>query len=83
MSSPHFDKVKEHLRTNQNEKWGFIVYRCTYDDDKSRECMMKRLRIQLRENLICHDAVDLFPRIDWAVQENSSWDGASPALIKQ
>lgn len=83
MSSPHFDKVKEHLRTNQDEKWGFVVYRCTYGDEESWERMMDRLRIQSRENLTCHDAMDLFPRIDWAVQENSLWDGASPALVKQ
>jgi hypothetical protein len=83
MSSPHFEDVKEDLRTSSNKKWGFVVYRCTYGDDSAWERMMSRLKMQSLLNLRNHDAEDLYPRIDWAVQENPLWNGANPAFVKE
>lgn len=83
MSSPHFEDVKEHLRTSPDKKWGFIVYRCTYGDDEAWERMMSRLKTQSQLNLKNHDAEDLYHRIDWAVQENPLWDGAKAAFVKE
>lgn len=83
MPSPHFDQVKEHLRTHPDEKWGFTVYRCTYGDNEAWERMMSRLRLQAQLNLEARGEEDLYPRIDWAVQENPTWDGEKPAFVKE
>jgi hypothetical protein len=45
--------------------------------------MMSRLNTQARNSLELEGASDLFPRIDWAVQENPAWDEAGPKFIKQ
>lgn len=81
--SPHFDDVQADLRANPETKWGFVVYRCTYGDNAAWEHMMNRLNIQARASLESEDAADLFPRIDWAVQENPEWDEAGPEFIKR
>jgi hypothetical protein len=81
--SPHFDDVAAHLRAHPDTKWGFVVYRCTYGDDPAWDRMMNRLNTQALSNLTSCNAADLFPAIDWAVQENPAWDNARAALIKQ
>ncbi|KAH6616356.1 hypothetical protein C7974DRAFT_416501 [Boeremia exigua] len=81
--SPHFDEIKAHLRANPALKWGFVVYRCTYGDDPSWTRFLRRLDTQTRANLRAHDAEDLYPRVDWAVQQDPAWDGASAAVIKK
>lgn len=70
MSSRRFADIKERLRKYSDEKWRFGIYYCTYGDDEAWERMMRRLNIQSRENLKCHDAEDLAPRIDWAVEND-------------
>lgn len=83
MSSPHFDEVQSDLRANPDKKWGFVIFRCIYGDDAAWERMMSRLNSQARNSLDLQGASDLFPRIDWAVQENPAWDEVGPKFIKQ
>jgi hypothetical protein len=83
MSSPHFDKVQSDLRADPDKKWGFVIFRCTYGDDAAWERMMSRLNTQARDSLELQGASDLFPRIDWSVQENPAWDEVGPKFIKQ
>ena len=64
-------------------KWGFVVYRCTYGDDAAWERMMNWLNIQARISLESENAADLFPQIDWTVQENLEWDEAGPEFIER
>ena len=38
----HYDSDVERLRKNLKrfdyDKWGFVIYRCTYDDDAAWKC---------------------------------------------
>jgi hypothetical protein len=81
--SPHFDDVQADLRANPEKKWGFVIFRCTYGDDAAWERMISRLNTQAKSSLELENASDLFPRIDWEVQENPAWDEVGPAFIKQ
>jgi hypothetical protein len=81
--SPHFDDVQADLRANPEKKWGFVIFRCTYGDDAAWERMISRLNTQAKSSLELENASDLFPHIDWEVQENPAWDEVGPAFIKQ
>jgi hypothetical protein len=81
--SPQFDEVQSDLRANPDKKWGFVIFRCTYGDYAAWVRMMSRLNTQARDSLELQGASDLFPRIDWAVQENPAWDEVGPKFIKQ
>ncbi|KAF2224014.1 hypothetical protein BDZ85DRAFT_280633 [Elsinoe ampelina] len=63
--------------------WGFVVYRCTYKDDCEWTEGMERLNAFTRDSLESRDSTDLMDSLDWAVQEDPSYDGASKRYIRR
>lgn len=81
--SPLLREFRDKLLANPNQKWGFVVYRCTYLDDAAWQSFMYRLKLQTKLNLEADDATELDGRIDWAVQEDPSLDGADAKMVKE
>ncbi|KAK7185078.1 hypothetical protein PSPO01_08990 [Paraphaeosphaeria sporulosa] len=55
---------------------GFVVYRLTYENDYKWARFMDHLNTRTRLNLEKNGAGDLFPRIDWSVQEDPALEDA-------
>ena len=45
------EQVRETLQRNANLKWGFVIYRCTYDNDKNWARFVDHLNTRVRLNL--------------------------------
>ena len=77
-------RVRAALEGDPNSRWGFVIYRCTYGDDAAWERFMAHLntrtRLTLEEE---YKEADLFPRIDWSVQEDLSLDGAGTEEVRE
>ena len=77
-------RIREVLERNADLRWGFVIYRCTYDDDEKWARFMDFLNTRVRLNLQDEDGENLFERIDWAVQEDrESLDGAGPVAVRE
>lgn len=63
------------MRQRCPRKWGFVVYRCTYDDDKGWERFMEILNERTMEALQADEAwpgygKSILDCLDWSVQYN-------------
>ncbi|KAF2637835.1 hypothetical protein P280DRAFT_471995 [Massarina eburnea CBS 473.64] len=68
--------IREKLAADPAAKWGFTVYRCTYESDEEWAAFMTYLNTRTRLNLEGTGDGDLFDRVDWNVQENKELFGA-------
>jgi hypothetical protein len=76
--------IQEGLEQNADLRWGFVTYRCTYDDDEKWARFMEFLNTRVRLNLQDEGGESLFERIDWAVQEDrESLNGAGPVAVRE
>ncbi|KAJ4354549.1 uncharacterized protein N0V89_006286 [Didymosphaeria variabile] len=72
------------LEQDPNAKWGFIVYRCTYERDDQWARFLQYLNTRTRLRLEEQGNGDLFERIDWQVQEDrESFDHAGPRALRR
>lgn len=76
--------IRQALQRTPNLKWGFVIYRCTYDDDDQWKRFMDHLNTRVRLQLGEEDAAELFERIDWDVQEDrEALDGVSSGEVRK
>ncbi|OSS43557.1 hypothetical protein B5807_11748 [Epicoccum nigrum] len=76
--------VREVLQRNPGLRWGFVIYRCTYDDDEKWVRFMNHLNTRVRLNLDEDGSGFLFDRIDWAVQEDRlTLENAGPSRVRR
>lgn len=77
-------RIREVLERNPDLRWGFIIFRCTYDDDEKWDRFLEFLNTRVRLNLQDEGGEELFNRIDWSVQEDeASLDGADSDTVRQ
>jgi hypothetical protein len=65
------------------QKWGFVIYRCTYDDDSAWEHFMHRLNA--RKDAVLKDVYDdehLAHHLDWNVQQDPSLGHATKNHVR-
>lgn len=74
---PDIDCIREQLSLYPGSKLGFVIYRLTYSDDTQWACFMSHLNTRVRLGLEEDGNGDVFPHIDWAVQEDPGLDEAS------
>ncbi|KAF2224009.1 hypothetical protein BDZ85DRAFT_95902 [Elsinoe ampelina] len=65
------------------DTWGFVVYRCTYNDDGDWKEFMEYLTAYVQEALQAYGVEHLMSKLNWHVQEDSSFEGATKATIRQ
>lgn len=78
-----YEELRWELQQNLNEKFGYIVYRCTYELDEEWNRFMAYLNTTVRDSLERAQLDDICDRIDWAVQEGEDLDGASIDVVQQ
>ncbi|WYZ42203.1 hypothetical protein EsH8_V_001098 [Colletotrichum jinshuiense] len=66
-------------------RWGFVIYRVTYDDDAMWECYFEVLKLSARDVLVNEGGDVLLEQyMDWPViSDRATLDGASKADVRR
>ncbi|KAF2495513.1 hypothetical protein BU16DRAFT_391565 [Lophium mytilinum] len=76
--------IREQLQFCKHQKWGFIIYRCTYSSNADWKLFIDRLNEKAQEGLEASGALDLAPTLDLTVfQDKSRYNGASKDDIRK
>lgn len=70
MASQDMVSTRRLLEEDPTAKWGFIVYRCTYENDDAWARFMQYLNTHVKTVLEEAGDGDLFGRIEWQVQDD-------------
>jgi hypothetical protein len=77
-------RTRRLLEQDPAAKWGFVVYRCTYERDDEWMRFLRYLNTRTRLRLEDQGDGDLFERIDWQVQEDRErFDRAGPRELRR
>lgn len=79
---------EEHIRQDmerlEQSKWGYVIYRCTYGDNKLWEEFMQFLKTHAREKLEETGDADLLESLEWkVVSDPQKLDGASKVQVAE
>ncbi|KAG9957895.1 hypothetical protein KCU61_g8808, partial [Aureobasidium melanogenum] len=77
------DIIERQLQQDGHKVWGWVIYRCTYKSDKDWQDFMQRFHYFIRDILESHNGLDMLESLDCHVFEDKSFEGASPATIRQ
>jgi hypothetical protein len=80
---PNIDSIRHYISTYPGVKVGFTIYRLTYSDDDSWTRYMHHLNERMRLNLSEDGDDDIFPHIDWDVQEDPSLQDADDETVRK
>lgn len=76
--------LKQQLQITGQQKWGFVIYRCTYGDDKSWERFIHIANERFREAMDDYGTFELMQTLDWAIQvDPAQLDGSSKEMVRQ
>ncbi|KAF6827283.1 hypothetical protein CPLU01_09160 [Colletotrichum plurivorum] len=66
-------------------KWGFVIYRCTYDDDELWDRYLAQLKSLCHDNLVEDRRAELLePYLDWVViEDRATLDNASRVEVRK
>ncbi|KAJ8116402.1 hypothetical protein OPT61_g2162 [Boeremia exigua] len=75
--------VRENLDVLPFEKWGWVIYRCSYADDKAWAKFRARIESHSRTNIAESDAPEIADSLEWKwVEGRASLDGASTTALR-
>lgn len=78
------DEIDRGLRRYGHHIWGFVIFRCTYDNDTEWDEFMRRLRGQLYQTLEYYGGLDLMTTNPFTVfADRMLLDGASTSTVRQ
>jgi hypothetical protein len=70
--------ISECLKNEKNDKWGWVIYRTTYDDDEGWTRFKQFIIQQSRDNIAKSDAPEIADSLEWTfVEDRATLDGAS------
>jgi len=66
------------------EKWGWVIYRCTYDDDETWAKFRAQVEARSRQKIAQSDAPEIADRLEWTwVEDAASLDGVSTDALRE
>lgn len=72
------ERINDMLNHYGLQKWGFVIYRCTYEDDNAWDRFMHHLNSSKNAMLIdTYNDEHLARNLDWNVQQDSSLNHAT------
>jgi hypothetical protein len=79
MTIPSEDsQVLDELKRLKHDKWGHVIYRCTYNDDAAWDRFKQIVHEETRESLRDSDSPALAEYLEWTfVEDRATLDGAS------
>lgn len=76
------DNVERQLHVDGHKIWGWVIYRCTYQNDKEWAEFMHRLRYHNEKTLRFDNALDMQSSLDYQVLEDrDQFDNAHPSAV--
>ncbi|KAI6839556.1 hypothetical protein KC332_g6544 [Hortaea werneckii] len=76
-------KILEDLAKLGHDKWGFVIYRCTYRDNQAWDLFKDIVRRRTLEDMADSDAPEAADRLEWTfVDDEASLDGASKNQLR-
>lgn len=76
------DILERLLQKDGFTKWGFVIYRCTYQSQKDWERFMARFLQSVTEYLESSKGLDMLEGFTPTVFEDPSFDGATTAVLR-
>lgn len=81
--SSHVEQIRNNLQRFRYDKWGFVIYRCTYDDDVAWKCFLEILYERTRNALDREDGSDLKASLNLKIQDDkTNLNGATKDKIR-
>lgn len=80
------DRVQKDLFEDGHRLWGFVIYRCTYDDDAAWTTCLERLYASIWKSMHFYEGLELLEeeRFNLTVFEDANqFDGASAQIVRQ
>lgn len=77
------DSIDRLLQGDGLAKWGFVIYRCTYQNDSNWEDFMTRLYDSVKEQLNYYNGLDLLDSFAPTVIEDPAFTGATTAVLRE
>lgn len=75
--------LRDALHADRHDKWGWVIYRCTYDDDEAWSRFKQIVNDRSREELTESDAPQLLDSLEWTfVEDRQTLDGATKAELR-
>lgn len=76
--------ILDTLEELKHDKWGFVIYRCTYKDDDGWLRFKEILHGFTRESMQMSNAPEAADSLDWTfVEDQGTLDGASRSQLRQ
>lgn len=78
------DSVERQLAEDGHKIWGWVIYRCTYEDDEEWTEFMHRLRYYIEDTLRFDNALDMLSSLDYQVFDNrETFDRVHPSVVRE
>ncbi|OCK72814.1 hypothetical protein K432DRAFT_314760 [Lepidopterella palustris CBS 459.81] len=78
------DNIERHMQEDGHRKWGFVIYRCTYNRDSDWEEFIKQLRDQIQDVLSTYNGSDMRDGLALTVFDDKAiFDHASTSAIRE
>jgi hypothetical protein len=78
------DHIERYLQTDGHRTWGFVIYRCTYDNDDEWNEFMKRLRYRIRQTLEFYNGLDLMDSLGLTViEDRETLDDVEASVVRE
>ncbi|EAS35440.3 uncharacterized protein CIMG_00794 [Coccidioides immitis RS] len=75
-------QIRHLLDRKKHTKWGFVIYRCTYEDDAAWETLLSILKERTHGHLKREDSLDLEDKLEWTViEDKEKLDGANVGTV--
>jgi hypothetical protein len=85
MPLPSAERVTlETLEQSKHDKWGYVIYRCTYRNDRDWNRFKQLVHKRSRENIEESDTPQIAQSLEWTfVEDRDALDGASRAQLRE
>jgi hypothetical protein len=76
--------IRDCLAIDPVDKWGWVIYRCTYADDATWAQFRDRIEALSREDIAESDAPEIAERLEWTwIEDKAGLDGISTAALRK
>ncbi|KAL4883819.1 hypothetical protein BJY04DRAFT_184462 [Aspergillus karnatakaensis] len=76
------DCLERLMEADGFSKWGFVIYRCTYESDADWEACMARLHEEVTDSLEFYNGLDILDSYAPTVIQDPSFVGATTATLR-
>lgn len=76
------DDLERLLQADGFTKWGFIIYRCTYESDSDWDALVCWMNQRVRDHLHYHNGLEMLDSFAPTVVQDSSFAGATTTMLR-